>query len=111
MKEYLKIIEIDNKLKKYKKAIKDGKDVILKDIEQIYNILLSKEKNINILVTEEEYKFDFETNTLALIETKEIAELVEIKTKLDNLKSRYEGIINERSIESKTKYLNNIQQF
>ena len=106
LKESSKIIEIDNKLTNFEKAITDGKDGILKDLIPIYNNLLPKEKKINILVTEEKYKFDFKTNTLDLIKTKEIAELLEIKTKLDNLKSIYDGIINKKSNDSKIKYSN-----
>jgi len=106
LKESSKIIEIDNKLTNFEKAITDGKDGILKDLIPIYNNLLPKEKKINILVTEEKYKFDFKTNTLDLIKTKEITELLEIKTKLDNLKSIYDGIINKKSNDSKIKYSN-----
>ena len=106
LNESSKIIKIDNKLTNFEKAITDGKDGILKDLIPIYNNLLHKEKKINILVTEEKYKFDFKTNTLDLIKTKEIAELLEIKTKLDNLKSIYDGIINKKSNDSKIKYSN-----
>ena len=103
--EVSKIIEIDSKLSNFETAINNNTDEILNGIEHIYNELFAKKDKIDQLV-KDEFKFDFIKNSLDLIKKKEIKELLEIKTKLNKLKTEYENIINEKLRDSRAKYKN-----
>ena len=108
--ESSKIIEIDNKLINFEIIINNGKDDFLKEIELLYNEILSKKDKIKIFIDIDiDKKFDFNKDTFDLIKTKGIKELLEIKTKLDNLKSEYNKNLIEKTNNSRAKYNNLIK--